>query len=101
MHNLPKLCKTECDAKSVPDVELTRITLEVLNIKELDRDLVEEKLEVIEMLKDNKLIYHLKDGSTVERTWNDISRRNSWTEEMKKEVRRKSLALIGKGKQHG
>ena len=88
--------KAECDAKSVPDVELTRITLEVLNIKELDRDLIEDKLEFIEVLKNNKLLYHLKDGSTVERTWNDISRRDSWTEEMKKEARRKSLAYIGK-----
>ena len=88
--------KAECNAKSVPDSELTRITLEVLNIKELDRDLIEDKLECIEVFKDNKLLYHLKDGSTVERTWNDISRRDSWTEEMKKEARRKSLAYIGK-----
>ena len=88
--------KAECDAKSVPDAELTRITLEVLNIKELDRDLIEDKLEFIEVLKNNKLLYHLKDGKTVERTWNDISRRDSWTEEMKKEARRKSLAYIGK-----
>ena len=88
--------KAECDAKSVPDAELTRITLEVLNIKELDRDLIEDKLECIEVFKDNKLLYHLLDGSTVERTWNDISRRDSWTEEMKKEARRKSLAYIGK-----
>ena len=88
--------KAECNAKSVPDTELTRITLEVLNIKELDRDLIEDKLECIEVFKDNKLLYHLLDGSTVERTWNDISRRDSWTEEMKKEARRKSLAYIGK-----
>ena len=88
--------KAECNAKSVPDSELTRITLEVLNIKELDRDLIEDKLECIEVFKDNKLLYHLLDGSTVERTWNDISRRDSWTEEMKKEARRKSLAYIGK-----
>lgn len=90
--------KTECDAKSVPDAELTRITLEVLNIKELDRNLIEDKLEAIEVFKDNKLIYHLKDESIVERTWNDISRRDSWTEEMKKEARRKALAYIGKEK---
>jgi len=88
--------KTECDAKSVPDSELTRITLEVLNIKELDRNLIEDKLEFIEVLKNNKLLYHLKDGQTVERVWNDISRRDSWTEEMKKEARRKSLALMRK-----
>lgn len=88
--------KTECDAKSVPDAELAKITLEVLKIKELDRDLIEGKLEFIEVLKNNKLLYHLKDGKTVERTWNDISRRDSWTEEMKKEARRKSLAYIGK-----
>ena len=88
--------KAQCNAKSVPDSELTRITLEVLNIKELDRDLIEDKLECIEVFKDNKLLYHLLDGSTVERTWNDISRRDSWTEEMKKEARRKSLAYIGK-----
>lgn len=88
--------KAECDAKSVPDAELTRITLEVLNIKELYRDLIEDKLEFIEVLKNNKLLYHLLDGKTVERTWNDISRRDSWTEEMKKEARRKSLAYIGK-----
>lgn len=88
--------KKECDAKSVPDAELTKITLEVLNIKELNRDLVEDKLEVIEVFTDNKLLYHLRDGSTVERTWNDISRRDSWTEEMRKEARKKSLARIGR-----
>ena len=88
--------KAECDAKSVPDAELTRITLEVLNIKELDRDVIEDKLECIEAFKENKLLYHLKDGKTVERIWNDISRRDSWTEEMKKEARRKSLVYIGK-----
>lgn len=88
--------KAECNAKSVPDAELTRITLEVLNIKELDRDVIEDKLECIEVFKENKLLYHLKDGKTVERIWNDISRRDSWTEEMKKEARRKSLVYIGK-----
>jgi len=72
--------------------ELTRITLEVLEITELTSDVLSERLEFIEVFPDNKLIYHLTDGEVVERNWNDISRKDSWTEEMKNEARRKSLA---------
>lgn len=88
--------KDECKSKSVPDCELTRITKEVLNVDELTRESVESSLEYIVVFKNNKLKYHLKDGTVVEKTWSDESRKNSWTPEMKAEARRKALALLGK-----
>lgn len=84
--------KIACASKSIPDSELTRITLEVLGINELDIDAIKSKLECIEVYPDNRLFFNFKDGTSIERKWNDLSRKDSWTDEMKKEARRKAMA---------
>jgi DNA invertase Pin-like site-specific DNA recombinase len=40
----------------------------------------------------NKLIFIMKDGSAAEREWQDRSRRQSWTPEMREAARQKALA---------
>ena len=85
-----------CSSKNIPDSELTRITLEVLGIDELNVEAIKRKLICIEVFPDNRLIFHLKGEIDVERKWNDLSRKDSWTDEMKEEARRKSKAIYRK-----
>ena len=88
--------KNSCSSKSIPDSELTRITIEVLGIDELNVEAIKRKLLCIEVFPDNRLIYHLKGEIDVERKWNDLSRKDSWTDEMKEEARRKANDIYRK-----
>ena len=88
--------KNVCSSKNIPDSELTRITLEVLGIDELNVEAIKRKLLCIEVFPDNRLIYHLKGEIDVERKWNDLSRKDSWTDEMKEEARRKANDIYRK-----
>lgn len=88
--------KNACSSKSIPDSELTRIVLEVLGIDELKVEKIKRKLICIEVFPDNRLIFHLKGEIDVERKWNDISRKDSWTDEMKEEARRKAKDIYRK-----
>ena len=74
--------KKYCDSKQIPESTLSAITAEVATI---------EDIEKIVVFNGNRLEYHLADGSVIERTWADRSRSESWTEEMREEVRRRKL----------
>ena len=74
--------KKYCDSKQIPESTLSAITAEVATI---------EDIEKIVVFNGNRLEYHLIDGSVIERTWADRSRSESWTEEMREEVRRRKL----------
>ena len=74
--------KKYCDSKQIPESTLSAITAEVAAI---------EDIEKIVVFNGNRLEYHLADGSVIERIWADRSRSESWTEEMREEVRRRKL----------
>lgn len=74
--------KKYCDSKQIPESTLSAITAEVATI---------EDIEKIVVFNGNRLEYHLEDGAVFERTWADRSRSESWTEEMREEVRRRKL----------
>ena len=74
--------KKYCDSKQIPESTLSAITAEVASI---------EGIEKIVVFNGNRLEYHLVGGMIIERTWADRSRSESWTEEMRAEVRRRKL----------
>ena len=74
--------KKYCDSKQIPESTLSAITAEVATI---------EDIEKIVVFNGNRLEYHLVGGTIIERTWADRSRSESWTEEMREEVRRRKL----------
>ena len=74
--------KKYCDSKQIPESTLSAITAEVATI---------EDIEKIVVFNGNRLEYHLVGGMIIERTWADRSRSESWTEEMREEVRRRKL----------
>lgn len=87
--------KDSCASKAVPDDEMTRLTEEVLGCK-LTEESAKAKIKFIEVFPDNRLIYHMLDGKAIEKRWNDHSRRNSWTPEMKEKARQRILSRYHK-----
>ncbi|MBQ7960173.1 MAG: recombinase family protein [Clostridia bacterium] len=86
-----RLGKKVCASKQIPDETLCAVSAEVLGIADFDADLFEEKIIKITVPEANHLIYHFKDGHTVETTWKDRSRSESWTPEMREQVRQNNL----------
>ncbi len=83
--------KKECASKQIPDKTLCAVTANVIGSKEFDAELFEKLIEKIIVPKANHLLYVFKDGHTVEREWQDRSRSESWTPQMKAEARQKTL----------
>lgn len=86
-----KLGKKECASKQIPDETLCTVTAEVLEISEFDAEVFEETINKITVPEANHLIFHFKDGHTVEKVWKDRSRSESWTPEMREQVRQNNL----------
>ena len=61
-------------------------TASVLGMAEFDEENFRSQIERIEVPAFNHLVYVFKDGRRKERVWQDKSRRDSWTEEMKEKA---------------
>ena len=79
--------KDYCRGKKIPEVTLQAVCAEALGMEPFNSTTFRERVERIEVPEDNHLLFRLKDGSTIESTWADRSRRDSWTEQMKQEAR--------------
>jgi len=83
--------KDACHAKKIPDSILLSVTAEVLGQEAFDETLFNVKIDMIRVPAFNRLVFIFKDGRQVERIWEDHSRRDSWTPEMKERARHKAL----------
>lgn len=75
--------KAHCHGKKIPEITLQSVCAEVLGTGTYNLTVFDTVVERIEVPEDNHLRFIFKDGSTVERTWADRSRRESWTLEMR------------------
>ncbi|MDD4496318.1 MAG: recombinase family protein [Eubacteriales bacterium] len=76
--------KAYCHGKKIPEDTLKTVCADALGLSEYDTTAFSERVDRIEVPGDNYLPFVFKDGRTEEHTWADRSRRDSWTEEMKK-----------------
>ena len=65
-------------------------TAEILGVRELNEDILKKHLKKILVPEHNRLIYVFNDGHSQEVYWQNPSRRESWTEEMKQLARERS-----------
>ena len=84
--------KEICPSQRIPEDILIAKTKEVLQVEDLDRQVLEERLQRIEVPEHNHLVYFLRNGEKVDTTWDHRSRRQSWTPEMRQAAREKELA---------
>ena len=84
--------KTYCQkSKRIPEQVLLAESAKVLGLKEFDAEVFTKKVEKIMVPEANRLEFHLKNGTITNIEWQDRSRSESWTDEMKEKARRKSL----------
>ena len=84
------LGKRFCHTKQIPEDILIATTVSVLGIAEFDEEIFLNQIERIEVPAFNHLVYIFKDGHREERIWQDKSRRDSWTDEMREQARRRN-----------
>lgn len=85
-----------CQSKQVPDDELRILTKDILGVNELTTEIIDDKIEKI-IVGDNRLLtFYLTDGTTIDVTWTQKSRSESWTEEMRENTRRREIERNGK-----
>ena len=75
--------KAFCHGKKIPETTLRTVCAEVFGFDNYDAAVFGDQIDRIEVPEDNRLRFFFKDGSVIERTWADRSRRESWTLEMR------------------
>ena len=82
--------KSTCPAKQIPEPTLMTVCCDVLGIAEFDERVFTERISGIRVTAPNELLFLLADGHLETRTWQDRSRRESWTDEMKEAARQRA-----------
>lgn len=85
------LGKDYCLSKKIRDDVLRKASAEALNMDAFDEVTFKERVIGIYAFNGNRLVFHLRDGTTKEIIWQNPSRRESWTDEMKLKARERSL----------
>jgi len=75
--------KAACHTKQIPEDILYNLTADVLALPHFDENVFHVHIKEIYVPEFNHLIFVFHDGHTVERTWQDKSRRDSWDEAAK------------------
>ena len=71
--------KAACPSKRIPENTLIAATLEVVG----PLDALDGKITAVRVKKDNTLVFCFPDGATTVKRWQDRSRAESWTPEMR------------------
>ena len=83
--------KSACPAKQIPEPTLIDLCCDVLEIKEFDERVFSDRVSQMRVTGPNEIMFCFSDGHTETLTWKDRSRRESWTEEMKKAASQRSI----------
>jgi site-specific DNA recombinase len=79
--------KSACPSKQIPEQTLYSLSNQVLGVDEFNSEAFGEEIMEILVPSTNRLIFVFRDGHQVEKEWQYISRRESWTEEMREAAR--------------
>lgn len=86
--------KDICSAQQIPEKILIEKTSEVLGTADWDRETLLSYVSEIWVPEHNLLMYVFRDGHTEEVAWQNPSRRESWSDEMKQTARERQLRMI-------
>jgi len=79
--------KAACPSKAIPENILMNTTAEALGLDVFDPDAFLGKITEVRVENGNRLVFLFTDGKESVKRWQDRSRAESWTEEMKNAVR--------------
>lgn len=79
--------KAACPSKAIPENILMTTTAEVLGVDPFDPDAFLGKITEVRVENENRLVFLFADEEECVKRWQDRSRSESWTEEMKNAAR--------------
>ena len=79
--------KAFCQSKRIPEDILMATTEEVIG----SLDALHSKITAVRAENGNRLVFSFSDGTKIVKQWQDRSRRQSWTPEMKEAARQKTM----------
>ena len=81
-----------CASKGLQEDALRRVTSKVLGIKEFDESLMRERINEIVVQPNGDVLFKMKDGREILKECKPLSRKHSWTKEMREQARARALA---------
>jgi site-specific DNA recombinase len=86
--------KSFCHTKQIPEDILLSITAEVLGITSFDESTFVKNIKEIQVPEFNKLVFVFFDGRLVKKSWENKSRKDSWSDEAKQQAREHRLEYL-------
>lgn len=84
--------KTACPtSKQIPEETLMATAASILGLEEFEEHIFISTVARIEVGEKNALRFQLRNGQTIDTTWEDRSRSDSWTKEKREAARKKQL----------
>jgi DNA invertase Pin-like site-specific DNA recombinase len=90
-----------CHSKQVPTKILIEASNHILRKQEFDEWFFKSKVDFILVMQNRKLVFQMRDGTSEEYLWEEKSRSESWTPEMREQARIKELNRLKGGVRHG
>lgn len=87
--------KKSCASKTIPEETLKALTMEVLGDELFSEENLKAKIESIHICNGNSVAFYFKTGEEVIKYWTPLSRKDSWTPEMKEKARQKEMMRQG------
>lgn len=88
--------KSTCPSQQIPEHILLKKTAEALGVTEIDETNFGQQISEIQVPTPNHLIFLFKDGHAEITNWQNPSRSESWSPEMKQAARARQKAIIEK-----
>ena len=85
-----ELGKAYCASKKIRDDVLRKACADALGIDSFDETTFKENIRRIDAFNGNRLVFHFINGMSKEVIWDNPSRRDSWTDEMKLKAKERS-----------
>ena len=82
--------KVACDAKRIPEETLMNAAADALGLEQFNSEIFLDQISVVMVEKANRLRFIFKDGRERMIHWQDRSRSESWTWEMRDAARRRA-----------
>ena len=90
--NYQWICRTKsekgikyCNAKSIPEIILKNLCIDVLGIDEFDEKVFSENIKEIFIIGEDTVEFVFYNGTKVQKHWKSKSRKDWWTDENRKE----------------
>ena len=83
--------RVACPAKQIPEDTLLSLTSRVLGLERFDAAAFNKRILKVRVIAPNAVRFIFRDGPEVDAQWQDRSRRDSWTEEMRLLARERSI----------